>query len=216
MGVIVGVLIVLAIATLINVFFFMNLQNTLKQCAPHNQRMRPGQVWLGLIPFFNYYWNFKVVAAVADSLASEYQQRNLQRTEERPGYQVGMAYCVLYCCALIQYTGIPALGQLAGLAGFICWIVYWVRTARFKRELEAHQFQFGQGNPNIYSFPHQFPGQPQQQPFRNEYNSQANMQQYSNQPPYHGENNPYMSQQNQNPPPQNPWANPSNPNPPQQ
>jgi len=194
MAVIIGLAIGLAIATLIHFFFFRTIQRALLQCAPQNQKMVPINAFLGLIPVFNYYWNFRVVNAVADSLAAEYQMRGMHRTEERPGAQVGMAFAILYCGGLIQYAGIPVIGQLCGLAGFICWIVYWVRIARFKRELEDHRYQFGQGNVNVYPFPNQFPGQ----------------QQYSNQ----GQN-PYVNQQ-QNPyfnQPQNPNNNPAqNPN----
>lgn len=152
----------LAIATVINVFFFLTVQNALKQCAPQNRRLSPGMVWLGLIPVFSYFWYFRIVTGVADSLAAEYQWRNLMRTEERPGYNVGMAFGILGLCGMIQYTGIPVIGQLCGLAAFVCWIVYWVRIGKYKRELEQHQFQFGMGNPNVYPFPNPFPHQPYQ------------------------------------------------------
>lgn len=173
----IGLLIGLAIATVIAIFFLLTMQNALKQCAPHNQRMQPSQVWLGLIPIFSYFWMFKIIAGVADSLAAEYRQRGIPLTEERPGYQVGNSYAILTLCGLVQYTGIPVIGQLCGLAGFICWIVYWVRIAKYKRTLVEHQFQFGQGNPNLYQFPNQFPGQPN----------------------HYGQQNPYMNQQQQNP-----------------
>ena len=40
--------------------------------------------------------------------------------------------CILFACGVI-----PLLGILAGLAGIVCWIVYWVRIAEFSRRLEA-------------------------------------------------------------------------------
>lgn len=143
------------IVLIIGIFFLLTLQNTLKQCAPNNQFMPPGQVWLSLIPLFSYYWNFKVITAVADSLAAEFHTRGMQRENQRPGYQVGMAYCVLGVCSLLQYSGIPVIGQLCGLAGLICWITYWVKIAGYKRLLEQHSFQLGQGNPNVNHFPNQ-------------------------------------------------------------
>ena len=191
-AVLIGAMIGLAIGLVLTIFYFLNLQNALKQCAPHNRQITPGQVWLGLIPFFNYFWNFRIATALADSLAAEYRMRGMIPGEERPGYQVGMAYAILTCCGVLQWVGVPVLPQLAALAGFICWIVYWVRIARYKRELEQHTFQFGMGNPNTYQFPNQFPGQPQ-------HNQGPNP--YMNQPP-----NP-----NQPPSPNQPW-NPGPPN----
>ncbi len=205
-----ALLIGLAIGIVIAIFYFLNLQNTLKQCAPQNQQMAPGMVWLGLIPFFNYYWNFRIASAMADSLAAEYRMRGLNPSEERPGYQLGMAYAILTCCGVLQWIGIPILPQLAGLAGFVCWIVYWVRMSKYKNELMQHQFQFGMGNPNMNQFPNQFPGQPQ--PYQGQANPYMNQQQNPNQ------QNPYMNQQGpptSPPPPQNPWSPPNNPNPPQ-
>lgn len=154
------VVIAAAIGLTIAIFYFLNLQNTLKQCAPQNRKMEPAMVWLALIPLFNYYWHFRIAADIADSLAAEYRMRGLPLTEERPGYNVGMAYAILSCCGILSWVGVPVLPQLAGLAAFICWIIYWVRMAGYKRELSQHQFQFGQQNPNVYQFPNQFPNQP--------------------------------------------------------
>jgi hypothetical protein len=180
-GMLVAVLIGAAIGIVIAVFYYLTLQNTLKQCAPQNQQIPPAQVWLGFIPIFNYYWHFKIAQAMSDSLAAEYRMRGMQPSEERPGYQVGMAYAILNCVGLLSWVGVPVIPQLAGLAGFICWIVYWVRMARYKRELEQHQFQFGMGNPNVYQFPNQFPGQQQQ--YNQGQNPYINQQQFPNQPP---------------------------------
>lgn len=160
----IGLAIGLAITAFISIFFLLTIQNALKQCAVQNQKMRPGQVWLGLIPLFSYYWIFRIVIDVSESLQAEYNMRNLPRNEEQPGYQIGMAYAGLTVASLLRIV-IPIIGQLAGLGAFICWIIYWVRISKYKKELEAHQyqFQFGANNPNPYPFPNQFPGQPPQQ-----------------------------------------------------
>ena len=181
-----AVIIGLAIGLTIAIFYFLNLQNTLKQCAPQNQKMPPGQVWLSLIPLFNLYWNFRIATAVADSLAAEFRMRGIPQNEERPGYQIGMAYSILAVCAYVQYLGIPYLGQLCSLVGFVLWIVYWVKIYGYKKQLmEHHPFQFG--NPNPYPFPNQ-PNQPNQpnNPYQNPYPNQPpnqNPGQYPNQFP---------------------------------
>ena len=53
------------------VFFLLTQQNTLKAIRRENRRLRPGLVWLQLIPIFNFCWMFVVVTRVADSLYKE-------------------------------------------------------------------------------------------------------------------------------------------------
>lgn len=179
----VAVIIVLVIGALIGITLFvlylLNLQNALKQCAPHNRKMEPAMVWLCFIPFFNYYWNFRIATDISASLANEYRARGLLLPEERPGYQVGMAYAILTCVGILSWVNVPVIPGLAGLAGFICWIIYWVRIAKYKNELKQNT-QFAFGNPNPYPFPNQFPGQPQQPNFPQQPNPYNNPNQFNN------------------------------------
>lgn len=153
-----GALIGLAIGLIPYIFYALTLSKTIKQCAIQNQKIRPGQVWLTLIPLFGPIWHFVVVARMADMLAAEFRLRNIQVDEERPAYNIGLAFCICGVLGWVQYLGVPYISGLAGIAGLICWIIYWVRIARYKKLLEQQQFQFGQGNP--YVFPDQFPNQP--------------------------------------------------------
>ncbi|HTF02614.1 MAG TPA: hypothetical protein VK826_01260 [Bacteroidia bacterium] len=148
------VLIFLLIFLIPNIFYVLTLSRTLKQCAPHNQRMQPGQLWLVLIPLFNLVWHFIVVTRMADSLAAEFRQRNIPLEEDRPGYTMGMTFCILGLCGWIPY-----IGSIASLAGLVCWIIYWVKIAGYKRRLEEQLFQFGAPNP--YQAPNQYPQNPQ-------------------------------------------------------
>ena len=129
--IIIAVLIGLAIGITIMIFYLLTLQNTLKEVSPENQQMPPGQVWLALIPLFGIVWMFIVVNKIADSLRAEFAKRNVQVEEARPGYGIGLTYCILNCCGII-----PLLGPLAGLGGFVCWIIYWVKISNYKRKLQ--------------------------------------------------------------------------------
>lgn len=176
----IGLLIAAAIGGLIGltilIFFLLNLMNALQQCAPQNQRMAPGLVWLLVIPFFSIVWLFFVVIRMSESLAAEYRSRNMTPQEERPGFQIGMAYAILGVAANIQYLGIPYIGQLCSVAGLVCFIIYWVKIAKYKNELKQYTpFQFG--NPNQFQY--------------------ANQQQQYNNPPFPG--NPYQQQPPVNP-----------------
>jgi hypothetical protein len=92
--------------------------------------MQPEMVWLSLIPLFGLVWQFIIVNNVADSLRAEFAMRNINVGEERPGIGIGLAYCILYCCCIV-----PFLGFFTAIAGFICWIIYWVKIGDFKMRL---------------------------------------------------------------------------------
>jgi hypothetical protein len=119
-----------AIGITIAILYLLTLQNALKACSPENQKMPPGQVWLTLIPLFGIVWIFIVVNRIADSLKAEFAKRNIQVDEDRPGYAIGITYCILNCCGII-----PFLGILAALGGLVCWIIYWVKIAGYKNML---------------------------------------------------------------------------------
>ena len=121
---------VIAIFVLPVIFYLITLQNTLNEVSEKNRRMKPGEVWLMLIPVFGLVWQFIMVNRIADSLRAEFDEQNISGQEERPGYSVGIAYCVLYCCSIL-----PILGFFASLGGIVCWIIYWVRINDFKRLL---------------------------------------------------------------------------------
>ncbi len=105
------------------VFYLLTLQRALAGCALENRRMTPGLVWLQLVPLFGLVWQFFVVLAVSGSLDAEFRKRGVAE-EREPGRSLGLAMCILSVCGVI-----PFLGVLALLAGFACWIAYWIRIA---------------------------------------------------------------------------------------
>jgi hypothetical protein len=143
-------IIVIVIAVLIGggilsiyIFFLITQQNLLKAIQPENRLMRPGQVWLQLIPFFSWVWEFIVVTRISDSIRLEFQSRQqdtilgfsdaqaVEIVTERPAYGIGIATAVLNICSII-----PVIGTYAGLASLICMVVYWKKLSEFKRLIE--------------------------------------------------------------------------------
>jgi hypothetical protein len=123
----------LAIGLIPVIFFCLTLQNTIKEISPDNRRMKPGEVWLALIPLFGIVWQFIIVNRLADSLKAELIQRNIPSTQERPGYSIGLTYCILFCCGIV-----PVVGTLASLGGLVCWIIYWVQINNYKTQLQQN------------------------------------------------------------------------------
>jgi len=124
------ILLVLGVMLVPAIFFLLTLQRALDRCAPESRTLSPALVWLTLIPIFSLVWNFIVVNAMSKSLHNEFVRRNMPNVELEPGRGIGLAMCIL--CAT---TVIPFLGVLTGIAGMVCWILYWVKIAEYSKML---------------------------------------------------------------------------------
>jgi hypothetical protein len=125
---IVGVVIFIVVVVP-KIFYLLTLHKALTRCAPENRTMAPGLLWLDLIPVFSMIWNFFVVSAMSKSLGNEFRARNIP-SDAQPGQSIGLTYAILAACSII-----PILGILASLAGFVMWIIYWVRIAEYSSKL---------------------------------------------------------------------------------
>ncbi|MHB1544348.1 MAG: hypothetical protein ACYCS1_09190 [Gammaproteobacteria bacterium] len=121
----------LLVGLVIYILYLITLMKTLQAVSPSARRLEPGLVFLLLIPLFNLVWNFFVVIKIRDSLKTEFASRNLP--SEGFGFGVGMAMSVLVALSLI-----PVVGLLTGLAGFICWILYWIQMSGYRQRLSQH------------------------------------------------------------------------------
>ena len=139
---------ILALALIPMIFFLLTQQNTLKSIQPANRLMEPGLVWLQLIPLFGLVWQFIVVSRISDSIRNEFNSwqtddsilgysdsESMRLAYRRPTYDIGLAYCILFCCSIV-----PMLGSLAAIAGFVCWIIYWVKLAEYKKKISSRGF----------------------------------------------------------------------------
>lgn len=127
---IVIILISVAIGLIPKIFYLITLQNAMNTVRPEFRKMPSGQVWLELIPLFGMVWQFFNVINVSDSLKREFETRGIPIAEARPGYSIGITFCILLCCSVI-----PVLGGLAAIGGLVCWIIFWVKIANYRAEL---------------------------------------------------------------------------------
>lgn len=124
------IVIVLLLMMIPKIFYLITLQKTLEKISPENRTMPSTNVWLELIPLFNIVWQFFNVINVSDSIKKEYESKGIVPDEIRPGYSIGITFCVLSCCSII-----PFLGFLAGIGSVICWIIFWVKISNYKNRL---------------------------------------------------------------------------------
>lgn len=119
-------LLIFALLSIVASFFLLTLQNTLKAIASHNRRLSPGLVWLLFIPVFNIFWQFILVVRLADSIQNELDARLLLSSENTSS--PGLAFCILPFFFWLPFLGMPLL-----LGAIACWVVYWIRVARYKK-----------------------------------------------------------------------------------
>lgn len=130
-------LVVMYLAGLVAMIFFLGiLQNALKKCAPASRTMKPGTVWLTLIPLFGQVWQFFVVVNVARSLRNEFARTGVRCPDPDMGQEIGLGMCVCNCGALLLQP-IPLFKDVIGVIGFVLWVAYWFRIANFSRALGA-------------------------------------------------------------------------------
>jgi len=137
------------------ILFLLTQQNTLKLIQPRNRTINPGQVWRQLIPIYGWFYQFTVVGQISRSIQREFDSYFIDSDNilpeapvtaaisgKRPLYSIGMTYCWLVVIATAMGYVLPAVFLLRGpvmLAGMICWVIYWVKLAGYKKRLERMQ-----------------------------------------------------------------------------
>ena len=113
--------------------------------------MKPGWIWLQLIPFVGQVWQFFVVTNIAGSIKQEMETGSEDSilgiadtmTEDelrrKPTFNMGITYCMLnvvyVLLKLVTRSRTSTLLTLLALAGMVCWIIYWVQLAACKKKL---------------------------------------------------------------------------------
>jgi len=121
-------LLMLGLLLLPTIFYFISLQKALEAVSPEHRMMPPGQVWLSLIPIFNFVWMFFVVNKIAQSFQLECYKLGISTTELKPTQGIGSAKNILRLCSLI-----PVIGVIALLGFVVCWILHWVKVNEYRK-----------------------------------------------------------------------------------
>jgi uncharacterized membrane protein YphA (DoxX/SURF4 family) len=127
----------LALFLLPAIYFLITLQNTLKAISPENRKMPPANVWLMCIPVFNFYWQFIVVEKMAKSIVAECNKLQIPLKENKPGYNLGLAWNICYLLFLI-----PVIKTFIAFFLIIFWILYWVKINQYQKMIIGNQNSF--------------------------------------------------------------------------
>jgi Domain of unknown function (DUF4328) len=145
------------------ILFLVTLHKTLALCGKRNRTMEPGMVWLILVPLFNFYWWFHMVVQIGRSLKNEFSDRDKNDGSDY-GQTLGIWWGVAYVGGTVVGMGVQYVGMFRQavqgivqqnpfaldsptvhayiaqapflLASLVMWIVYWIKIARYKRQLE--------------------------------------------------------------------------------
>jgi len=123
------ILLFIAGIIVVNVFYLLTLQNTLKEVQDANRKTAPTNVWLMFIPLFNLIYPFILYPQICDSVKDEYRYRGLKQDGDF-GRGIGIALPILTLCSIV-----PILGILASMAHLVLFIIFWVKMSEFKTEL---------------------------------------------------------------------------------
>jgi hypothetical protein len=112
-------------------FFLLNLQRLFKEISAENRKLLPTLLWFAMIPLIGLLWQFFIIIKTAESLRLEFNKRNIQVEEKKPGFWIGLTYCVLFCCSII-----PGLGLILGGIGLYYWVNYWIKMSDYRKLLK--------------------------------------------------------------------------------
>src|SRR5882672_5369822 len=114
------------------ILYILTLQKALNKCAPGSRTLDPTMIWLLIVPFVNIIFNFFVVLGMAKTFGNEFRRRGKPVADPTPGQTIGLAMCICIVCSVI-----PILGILAGVAGLILWIMYWIKISEYSGGLDS-------------------------------------------------------------------------------
>lgn len=123
------VIFVVIAALVVGILYLLTLQNLLNRVKPENRAVSPGNVWLLLIPIFNWIYPFILYPKISESVSKEFQSRGLPADGDF-GKGLGITMPILTLCGII-----PVIGALAGIGNLVIWIIYWVKMSKYKNQL---------------------------------------------------------------------------------
>lgn len=149
-------LILLAAFLIPCILFLLTQFNTLRLIKGENRTLQPGWVWLQLIPAVGQIWQFVVVTRISSSIRKQWQAADedsilgidadtvATARNSKPTLAIGITYCTLNAACIFFNLFLTAgpnskeamIVGSTGLISVVCWVIYWVALAGWKRRLK--------------------------------------------------------------------------------
>ena len=128
-GVFAFIIVFALICFAIGILLLWLIYSAAKAASPQHQTMEPAMVWLLLIPFWNVYWHFKALPAVARSLSATLRDKGIdQQGKDASGLLAGKIFAsIIVFMSIIEVISWithapPAQGGLSDVQHGIGWI----------------------------------------------------------------------------------------------
>ena len=131
---IVGALFLFHLAILAAICLF--LSSCFKRIPEEHRKLRPGMVWLLMIPCFNIVWNFFVYPALSASYTAAFESEG-SHSHGDCGRRLALVYCILVTLAVVL-SWVPCLGIMSCFispASLIVWIMLLVKASSLKSQI---------------------------------------------------------------------------------
>ena len=115
------------------VIYLNKIRSIIKEISEENRIIKPNSVYRCFIPYYNLYWQPKMINDVTNSVKKEFEKRGINYAFINAINIIGLGYSILLSIAFIlslllkekSNNDTDLLLGIIGLIGIICWIVYW-------------------------------------------------------------------------------------------
>lgn len=115
------------------VIYLNKIRSIIKEISEENRIIKPNSVYRCFIPYYNLYWQPKMINDVTNSVKKEFEKRGINYAFINTINIIGLGYSILLSIAFIlslllkekSNNDTDLLLGIIGLIGIICWIVYW-------------------------------------------------------------------------------------------
>ena len=124
----------------INVAVCLFLSSCFKRIPEEHRKLKPGLVWLLMIPCFTIVWNFFVYPALAASYTAAFESQG-SNSHGDCGRTLSLVYCIL-AAASVVVGFLPCVGSASCIlspAALILWILILIKAGSLKSQLSVTQ-----------------------------------------------------------------------------
>ena len=122
-------LIAMAISLAINIAICALHYSCLSRLPAEHRKMEPWQVWLLLIPIFNFFWNFMVYQRIPESYQSYFAAKGIDGSGDC-GKNLGLWYSICVIGAFV-----PCAGYVAAPASLVLMIIFIVKEFELRGKI---------------------------------------------------------------------------------